>query len=259
MRALMVKSRVLIKIYMKTYRRYPVDLFLKLIYLPVQMLMYIFLWKTLLGYSEEKFSYMVCYYLFVILLGYAFPFMHIATDIQKDVEQGIISNWLVRPVNYILPVISRFVAWMICYFVIFIPALIIVGIYRRLTYINILMFAIYLIFGIIIEFFIWYNIGLLSLKMERIRGVLTTFRAFKSLVSGSLIPISMFPPLLRIITEFLPTKFYIYTPVDALLNGTDALTLAVNILLAMCWIVILVTLSVVQWNNGIKRLQMNIN
>ncbi|MEE0958887.1 MAG: ABC-2 family transporter protein, partial [Lachnospiraceae bacterium] len=83
--------------------------------------------------------------------------------------------------------------------------------------------------------------------------------AFKSLVSGSLIPISMFPPLLRIITEFLPTKFYIYTPVDALLNGTDALTLAVNILLAMCWIVILVTLSVVQWNNGIKRLQMNIN
>lgn len=259
MRALMVKCKVLVKIYVKVYRKYPVDLFLKLIYLPVQMLMYIFLWKTLLGYNREELSYMVCYYLFVILLGYAFPFVHIATDIQKDVEQGIISNWLVRPVSYIFPVISRFVAWMICYSVVFIPAVIIVGIYRGITCMNIIAFVIYLMLGIIIEFLIWYNIGLLSLEMERIRGVLTTFRAFKSLASGSIIPISMFPMLFRIITEFLPTKFYIYTPINALLNGTDMLKLISNLLLAMFWILILAGLAIMQWNRGIGKLQTNIN
>ncbi len=176
---------------MKMYRKYPMELFLKLVYLPVQMLMYIFLWKALLKYSGVQLSYMVCYYLFVVLLVYAFPFMHIATDIQKDVEQGIMANFLVRPVQYVVPVISRFVAWMVCYLVILVPAVLFTVIYREI-----------------------------SLQ---------------------------------------PMKFYIYTPVNALLNGGNMEELAGNMVLALTWILVLTAAAAWQWNSGLKRLQANIS
>ena len=69
MKALMDKYKVLIKIYLKIYWEYPINLFLKLVYLPVQMLMYIFLWKALLQYHGAELSYYICYYLFGILHG----------------------------------------------------------------------------------------------------------------------------------------------------------------------------------------------
>lgn len=255
----MDKYMVLIKIYMKKYTKYPMELFLKLIYLPVQMLLYIFLWKELLKYSEIELSYMICYYLFAILLGYAFPFIHIATDIQKDVEEGTIANFLVRPVQYVIPIISRFVAWMVCYSGIFVLAVLFAFFYRGVSLKSLLTFLIYLVFGTAIEFLIWYNLGLLALKTERIRGVLITFRAFKSLVSGSLIPISLFPSALRIVTEFLPMKFYIYTPVNALLEQETTKNFMCNLIMAMIWIAVLIGIAILQWNNGLKKLQANIS
>ncbi len=259
MKALMAKYVVLVKIYINAYRKYPMELFLKLVYLPVQMLMYVFLWKSLLQYSGAELSYMICYYLFVILLGYAFPFVHIATDMQRDVGEGNIANFLVRPVHYVVPIISRFVAWMLCYSVIFVPAVVFTVIYRGVSLWNFTSFLIYLIIGTAIEFLIWYNLGLLALKMERIRGVLITFRAFKALVSGSLIPISLFPSALATVTEFLPMRFYIYTPVNALLEQEVMGKFAGNMFLALIWIVALTGLAVVQWNSGLKRLQANIS
>lgn len=259
MRVFMDKYGVLVKIYLKMYKKYPMELFLKLVYLPVQMLMYVFLWKALLQYSGTELSYMICYYLFVILLGYAFPFAHIATDIQKDVEQGSIVNFLVRPVSYVIPVISKFAAWMLCYSVIFVPAILFTIVYREVSLRNFISFLIYLILGINIEFLIWYNLGLLALKMERIRGVLITFRAFKSLASGTLIPISLFPPVLGIVTELLPMKFYIYTPVNALLEKETTGEFAQNMILAAVWISLLIGLAMLQWKSGLKKLQANIS
>lgn len=259
MKAFMDKYIVLVGIYVKIYRKYPMELFLKLVYLPVQMLMYIFLWKALLQYSGAELSYMICYYLFVILLGYAFPFVHIATDIQKDVQQGTLANFLVRPVQYVVPAISRFVAWMVCYSVILIPAFLFTIIYREILLQNFLLFLIYLILGIGVEFLIWYNLGLLALKLERIRGVLITFRAFKSLVSGALIPISLFPQTLRTVIEFLPMKLYIYTPVNALLGGEAREEPVRNMILALAWILVLTAAAALQWNSGLKRLQTNIS
>ena len=259
MKALMDKYRVLIGIYIKMYRKYPMELFLKLVYLPVQMLMYIFLWKTLLRYNDAELSYMVCYYLFVILLGYAFPFVHIATDIQKDVEQGTIANFLVRPVQYVIPVISKYAAWMFCYSVIFVPAVLFAIIYRGILLQNFLLFLIFLILGMVIEFLIWYNLGLLALKFERIRGVLIAFRAFKSLVSGAIIPISLFPQVLRIVTELLPMKFYIYTPIIVLLEEEAMGRIAGNMFLALAWIIILTEIAILQWRCGLKKLQTNIS
>lgn len=259
MRASMDKFRVLVQMYMKVHRKYPMELFLKLIYLPVQMLMYGFLWKSLLKYNGLELRYMICYYLFSILLGYAFPFVHIATDIQEDVQQGMIMNYLVRPVHYVMPIIAKYVAWLLCYFVVLLPAFALTIYYYGISFHNFINFIIYLIMGIGIEFLIWFDLGLLSLKREKIRGIVITFHAFKSLVSGSLIPLSLFPQTLRTLTEILPMRFYIFTPINALLSEESTIILAKNMALSITWIAILAIVAVLEWNVGLKAIQTNIS
>ncbi|KSV58277.1 ABC-2 family transporter protein [Acetivibrio ethanolgignens] len=259
MKALTDKYIILINTYVKVNLKYPLELFLKLIYLPIQLFMYIFLWKSLLSYDAFEFSYMICYYLFVILLGYAFPFAHIATDIQSDVEGGILSNFLVRPIGYIVPKVCKFIAWMVCYSVVFIPALIFVFFYGNIKPLNLLYFFVYLLIGLVVEFLLWYNVGLLALKIEKIRGAMTAFKALRMLASGSLIPIYLFPDILQGILMYLPFKLYIYTPINVLLSGESSEAFFLNILTGIIWVMFLTLLAKIQWRSGIAKLQINIS
>lgn len=259
MKELMVKYKVLIGTYLKVYKKYPMGLFLKLIYVPVQMLMYVFLWVNIAKSSNIDLSYMVCYYLFTILLGYAFPFVHIASDIQKDVMEGRLANCLVRPVHYVTPILARYIAWMLCYFVIFIPAILFACVFRRIPLINIIFFITYLLAGVFVEFLIWYNVGLVSMKIETIRGLTTAIMAVKLLTSGALIPLSFFPEMIKGLLAVLPFRFYIFLPVNSLLYGEEPAALLVNLGLAAVWIVILILLGEVQWRSGLKKLQLNIS
>lgn len=257
MRASAAKYSVLICTYIKAYQRYPLELFLKLVYLPVQMMMYIFLWKTVASGRQVDFVYMVCYYLFSTLLGYAFPFAHIAGDIQNDVMEGSITNYLVRPMYYITPVVARYIAWMCCYAVVFVPAIVFVGIYRGVELKNILLFFCYLIPGAAVEFLLWYNVGLAAIRLERIRGVMMAVRAVRALVSGSLLPLSFFPQGLKEVGMMLPFRLYIYTPIDVLLNGTNLRNAMTDLPVAVFWIGGLFLFAHLQWKTGIQELGIN--
>ncbi len=253
----MVKYTVLIKTYINLYRKYPMGLFLKLVYLPLQMLMYMFLWLTISKNNSVDMQYMFFYYVYSILLSYAFPFLHISNDIQSDIIDGSIINILVRPVSYVTPIISRYIAWLLCYSVIFLPVLLLTILYVKVSVLNILMFLVLLALGSIVEFLIWYNVGLIALRIEKIRGLMITVNAVRGLASGALIPISILPDMFKCILNYLPFRFYIYTPIDALLSGLSTESFAINIVAAICWILVFLILQKIQWANGMRFLKIN--
>lgn len=255
----MDKYLILIKTYIKYNMRYPLGLFLKIVYLPIQMFLYIFLWMAISRYSEIDLKYMICYYLFAILLGYAFPFAHIARDIQNDMFEGIIFNYLVRPVAYVVPIIARYFAWMLCYVVVFIPSILFAAIFYRISFINIIYFVVFAFWGIIVEFLIWINAGFISMRIEQIRGVIMAVMVLKSFASGSLIPFSFLPDAVRKAIEYMPFKFYIYEPINVLLKGTDCFTAAKSVGFALIWIVLLIVIAFLQWHRNMKRLQANVS
>lgn len=255
----MDKYFVLIRTYIKYNMRYPLGLFLKIVYLPIQMFLYIFLWMALSRYSEIDIKYMICYYLFAILLGYAFPFAHIARDIQNDMFEGTIFNYLVRPVAYVVPIITRYLAWMFCYAVVFIPSILFTVLFYRISFINIAYFFIFVLLGIIVEFLIWINAGFISMRIEQIRGVIMAIMVLKSFASGSLIPFSFLPDVVRKAIEYMPFKFYIYEPINVLLKGTDCFTAAKSIGFALIWIVLLIVIASLQWHRNMKSLQVNVS
>jgi ABC-type uncharacterized transport system permease subunit len=259
MKVLTDKYKVLTGTYIKEYRKYPMGLFLKLIYLPAQMLMYIFLWLNISKSNAIDLKYLISYYLLTNLLVYAYPFTHIANDIEREVMEGGISNYLVRPINYINLILAKYVAWMSLYSAIFLPAVVFVYFFREISLVQIVLFLISAIVGMGVEFMFWYNVGLISFFIERIRGIMTTALALRMFVSGSLIPLSFFAEPIRKVTYLFPFRFYIYVPVNTLLGEKETAEIIVDFAAGFAWIIMLVLLSKFLWSKGIKKIESNMS
>ncbi|MCL2841002.1 MAG: ABC-2 family transporter protein [Defluviitaleaceae bacterium] len=252
MKALMVNYYILMKLHAKNYLKFPMNIFLKLIYIPVQMFMYFLLWRTLIPDGASDFRFMLAYYLLVCLLTQAYPFVHIASGVMTDVMEGNIMSFMVRPVQYGMRALSKYSSWMMFYSIVFIPALIFVYIYMDLSLYRIALFIIFAVIGMLIEFICWYAVGLASLFMERIKGLVITVLSIRMFVSGIIIPLTFFPDNIRSIAYFFPFRFYIFVPVNLLLSGWNNYWF--DLALAIMWLVLLYLLSRMLWAFGVKRL-----
>ncbi len=247
----------LTKIYISYYRKYPLGLFLKLVYLPLQMMMYVFLWLAISENASIDMNYIFFYYLYATLLSYAFPFIHISRDIQEDVISGRIVNFLVRPIRYSTPIISKYTAWLICYSIVYIPVIFLSVIFYKISILCLLKFLALVMLGSVIEFLLWYNVGLLSLKTEKIRGVIIAVSAFRQFASGALIPLSFFSSKIQSVLNLLPFRLYIFTPINTLLHNPSNENFYTILLLCFFWLAVLSVFSIFQWNKGMQSIQIN--
>ena len=255
----MAKTLFIIKTYKKTFLRYPSNVFFKLVELPFQMFIYIFLWHYIFGGNLNNFSYMICYYLMTGLLSLSYPFIHIAGNIEKDIFEGVIANHLVRPFNYIQPILGKFLAWISLYSIIFVPSLLFVIVYYSSTATQIICFIIQCIVGLFVEFMTWYTIGLLALYTSKIRGILRIVAAIRVILSGSLIPLAYMPHSIHLIADFLPFKYYIFSPVNTLLTTISIQSFLIELVCGMLWIIFFIIASSVMWKNAVSRLEANIS
>ncbi len=253
----MVKYKALTTIYIKQFYKYPIPLFIKLIYVPVEAFIYIFLWNYLGKSSSVDINYMIIYYILIGLIKSAYPFRHISINIQRDVMEGSISNVLVRPYPYILPEIERYTAWIFLYSFIFIPAIIFVIIVRNVSVYYAILFVLSFAIGNMIQFLVWYNVGLIALKIERIRGVLLGVSALMSFTSGSLVPLFLLPQWMEQVTYLFPFRYYMYFPLQTMLGEISMSDYMVSLALSFVWCVILWGLSAVQLRSGMSKLQAN--
>jgi ABC-2 type transport system permease protein len=259
MRALMVKYTLLIVTYLKAYSKHPLEVFLKLIYLPVQMMMYYFLWINIGKSNTLDITYMITYYLTISLLIHSYPSRHIALSVEQDVMEGTITNCLVRPYSYIIPAFSKYIAWALIYFIIFIPSLVFITFYKGITLAQILYFIVATIVGKFVEFMLWFDIGLIALFIERIKGVIISANAIMLFMSGSLIPLSFFPKWLINITYFFPFRTFIYFPADILLSERSTQYFILNIVIGLFWLILLTIISKLLFNKGVTQLQGNLS
>lgn len=257
MKAFRDKWLILVKSYLKMNLKYPANLFMKLIYVPVQMLLYVFLWRNVGKNTQVDFGYLICYYLITALLTYAYPFRHIAADVQKEVMNGEIVNYLVRPMKHIEPMIAKYCAWMCVYAVVFLPVLLFVAVYRGITAGQLAAFLLLALMGMMIQFLAWYCVGLAALYMERIRGVLVLASTVEMLVSGSLIPLSYFGRNLEWLTYCFPFRYYLYVPVQALLQEQSGEWIYGNVCGQIFWILLLGIIAKGMWYFGSRCLRVN--
>ena len=96
--------------------------------------------------------------------------------------------------------------------------------------------------------------GMVAFFTTYIFGMLMAKEALLSFLTGQLIPLSFFPPLVQRIFDFLPFSSMVYTPVMIYLGKYSGAELGFVLLRQAVWVVLLYVLGNLIWKKVTKRL-----
>ena len=95
--------------------------------------------------------------------------------------------------------------------------------------------------------------GALTFKLTEIAGIKNAFNHISRVLSGSLIPIYLFPENIKNIIECLPFSFMVFAPTNALSTNTVTANTYQLLITGLIWAVALNILAFYLWNKFRKK------
>jgi len=183
----------------------------------------------------------------------------ISDSIERDVHKGRLSSLLLKPLNYFR---YRFIfdfsrkqisSWfsILTYFVIIL-------ILRRYFVLNVdivrwALFFVSVIGVVLLRFLLSFFIGLLSFWFIQIGGFVYTFGVLLRIMTGSYMPLELFPKLFGRVVGFLPFAYMQYFSMQIYLGKISVLEAAKGLGTQLFWMVVLFCLVKLVWKKALRR------
>lgn len=175
-------------------------------------------------------------------------------SIMLMIKSGEISNYLVKPVSIIPFLFSTFAGqtWMAIVYAIvtLIAGLIILP---PAGIINILFFVIFLIFAFCISLSFNLFVAIVSFYIIEANGIRNMFNHVTRILSGTLIPLTLFPPALKWIIMLTPFPIVAFTPAYVLQNNLVLSELTSLFIVSLVWAVGLLIFILMFWRRSLRR------
>ena len=240
---------------------YRLEFFMGIVNTAMTIVVYLCIYKALYAGVEkiDGITFQMVATNFVISLGLSDAFHYNEMFLQDKIHDGSITNEFLKPVNFMLRMLSENIGEGVFKIVFnFIPALIFTMFYTQLcppkSIGNLLLMLVSIAFGYLILWLISFIIQTWSFWLFSVWGIITIKNVFVNILAGTLLPMWFMPPLVRKIIAFTPFQSIYFTPVQIYLgelSGTDILSqMAVQLL----WIGILYAIAKLFWQKGVKKL-----
>lgn len=228
----------------------------------ISVLIAYFLWSAVLAkqpiVGNYTHSLLLTYILFASLVG-SLIFSTRSFNIGDEINQGNLSNHLLRPYNYFFVLLSSDIAdklmnvlFSICelfiLYVIFKPA-----IFWQLNSIYLFSTILAIIIGMLLFFLFSILLGAVGFWSAEVWGPRFIFGVSVAVFSGQMFPLDMLPKQLLVITQFSPFTYLIYFPVKVYLGQITISQIIFGIVIGFSWIIILYFLAKYIWANGLKH------
>ncbi|MCR4657726.1 MAG: ABC-2 family transporter protein [Lachnospiraceae bacterium] len=178
--------------------------------------------------------------------------------INQQIQSGDVANQLIRPVNYKAMIFSKHLGTSMVRLVLYaVPLSLTVAVFYHKP----LLCREQIIYGIIsvllaymIQFLYSLIIGLMAFWLIVTWPLNMLLAAIYKLLSGSWIPVAMFPDLLSKINMLLPFRAIYAIPVTIITTSMDQESIFSDIGVQLIWLVILFLLSELTWVVGKNKL-----
>lgn len=179
--------------------------------------------------------------------------------VARDIEEGRLSMFLVKPIPYIkyvflnelgrifLSTVLSLVS-QLCVILFFLDRIFINTDWR---YIGLILAM--LLFAFIIELLIGFLIGTIAFWTEEVTGLQTTLERIKRFFSGGYFPISLLPVYLITASKYLPFQYSFFAPAQLYLKKVDLRQGLEGILIQIIWVVLLSLIVRVVWRMGLRK------
>jgi ABC-2 type transport system permease protein len=185
---------------------------------------------------------------------------HIEWGMDWEIRQGLLSTYLVRPFSVWGFWFMGEGAWKVVRGMLIVPVLLVCAAWLgplvgtvTLSLEQLPLFALSLVLGYVVCFFMKLCIGFIGFWTNDIGGPATFYEVTASVLGGVLVPLALLPGPLQTAAAFLPIQAVYSVPMILLLGKGDGAHPWTGLLVQAGWIVVLWALGLVLWRAGLRR------
>src|SRR5208282_2712586 len=222
------------------------------------------LWRTiyaksneghrLSGYTEAQ---MIFYYLMVAVVDIFTAVNEDDWQIAADIREGNISQFLLKPMDYLWYRLCLFLSGRITFLVVaIVPLAIFIACFGRYFVLPangtaFVAFLISLVLTALLQFFISYAMALLAFWVLEVSTFIFILFAFEYLASGHMFPLDILPSALRHVLFFTPFPYQMYFPISIYMGRTSGVEMLQGLLVQAGWVLAAYAFARFMWRRGV--------
>jgi ABC-2 type transport system permease protein len=232
----------------------------------VPLMATIYLWRAIYSSNpaaSEVAGYtlanMISYYLLVKIVDALTAVTEDDWQIAAEIREGNISQFLLKPVDYLCYRLCIFAAGRMVYTIVALVPVALFIICQRRYFVgphDAVAFAVFMVSTVLtalLQFFISYTMALLAFWLMEVSTLIFIVFAFEYLAGGHMFPIDILPPLLAKALYCTPFPYQLYFPVSIYLGRVTGSALWQGLAIQAFWVAATYFLARAVWRLGIRR------
>ena len=224
------------------------------------------LWRTIYAGNERAGQHngftqaqMIFYYLLVAVVDVFTAVNEDDWQIAADIRDGAISQFLLKPVDYLWYRLCLFVSGRLAFILMAaVPLAVFILCFRQyfLPPPDALTFGVFLfslVLTALLQFFISYAMAMLAFWLLEISTYIFILFAFEYLASGHLFPLDVLSPWVKQILFLTPFPYQLYFPIQIYMGKVAGAGLWLGLAAQFLWVVAAYGLARFMWRRGIRK------
>jgi ABC-2 type transport system permease protein len=221
-------------------------------------------WRTIYQSSTGNigaysFGEMISYYLLVTVVDALTAVNEDDWQIAADIKDGNISQFLLKPIDYLVYRLCLFLSGRVTYLAITgIPLGLFIGYFHKYfilpaDWATFGLFLLSVVLTALLQFFISYTMAMLAFWVLEVSTFIFIVFAFEYIASGHMFPLDILPPALERALLFTPFPYQLYFPVSIYMGKIAGVNLLTGFLVQMGWVCAAYALARYAWRRGIRK------
>jgi ABC-2 type transport system permease protein len=246
---------------------YRVNFLFRATFALIPLMATLFLWRTIYagksngagevaGYTLAQ---MISYYLIVTIVDALTGVTDDDWQIAADIRDGNISQFLVKPIDYLGYRLCLFFSGRLIYTAVALVPIVLFIFLQRAYFVlpkDWTTFAVFLVSVLmtgLLQFLISYTMALLAFWVLEVATFIFIAFAFEYVAGGHLFPLNILPPALAGALNYTPFPYLLFFPVSIYLGQTAGPALWRGVAIHAFWLVAAYGLARSVWSRGIRK------
>lgn len=232
----------------------------------VPLMATIFLWRAVYAskegggtIGEYSLAAMTSYYVLVTIVDALTAVSEDDWQIAADIKDGNISQFLLKPVDYLTYRACLFLSGRLIYTgVALLPVIGFVLFLRQFFVLpadvgTFAWFLVSVVLAAALTFLISYTMALLAFWVTEVSTFIFIEYAFEYIASGHLFPLDILPPALKTVLGLTPFPYMLYFPVTVYLGQASGADLVRGLLIQTGWVALAYGAARWMWGRGVRH------
>ena len=231
----------------------------------IPLLAMLYVWRAIYAGKAQpevgsySLAQMTSYYLLITVVDALTAVNEDDWQIAADIKDGNISNFLIKPIDYLSYRLFLFFSGRLAYLAVaVIPVtLFVVGFRQYFVFprdgTTLVLFLVSTALTALLQFFISYTMAMLAFWVLEVSTFIFIMFALEYIASGHMFPLDILPAAWQRVLAFTPFPYQLYFPVSVYLGRISGVELLQGFLAQIFWVVAAWAAARLAWSRGIRR------